>query len=55
VQSPEGAFNQSREMLYNLTGKRSPDIVLVGSCVWCVPSRLSNVFRARAGPSHAHM
>ncbi len=35
VQSPEQAFNQSREMFRNLTGRRSPDILSVASCMWC--------------------
>ena len=35
VQAPEQAFNQSRVMFFQLTGRRSPDIVLVASCMWC--------------------
>ena len=36
VQAPEQAFNQSRVKFTQLTGKQSPDIVLVASCMWCV-------------------
>ena len=38
VLSPEQAFDQSRDMLTNLTGRQSPDILLVASCMWCVLS-----------------
>ena len=36
VQSPEQAFNQSQEMFRNLTGRQSPDILFIASCMWCV-------------------
>ena len=36
VQSPEQAFNQSRDMFRNLTGRGSPDILFIASCMWCV-------------------
>jgi len=36
IQSPEQAFNQSREMFRKLTGRGSPDILFVASCMWCV-------------------
>ena len=45
-------MNQSRDMLWNLTGKRSPDILLVASCAWCVHLDVSTMFRA-VGPVHA--
>ena len=35
MQSPEQAFNQSRAMFTNLTGRHSPDILFVASCMWC--------------------
>ena len=34
VQSPEQAFNQSRDMLFNLTGRTTPDFVMIASCAW---------------------
>jgi len=51
VQSPEQAFNQSRDMFRNLTGRGSPDILFIASCMWCVrlnPPR--NVHMAATAP-----
>jgi len=39
IQSPEQAFNQSAAMFQKLTGRRSPDILFVASCIWFVSAR----------------
>ena len=40
VQSPEQAFNQSRQKLVELTGRQAPDVVMIASCMWCGSSSI---------------